>query len=201
MLIVGYGLDVIATFQSGELATRAVLYVWLFITIPAGVSVVVNLLARPCAPQARRAGTRLARCAWRPPCCADPMNAPAAASLNSCARGAAEIQGWLKLAGVEKTSPPRDLAALRQATQSTTAILAWVDVVDAHAVPGCCLGLSSSSWRRLSRPWRRCYARGAIPLEIALEAHIGESPLPAYAAELWAEIRSLLHGFAEPPGA
>ena len=60
VLIVGYGLDVIATFQSGELATRAVLYVWLFITIPAGVSVVVNLLLAPAPTRACRAGTRLA---------------------------------------------------------------------------------------------------------------------------------------------
>ena len=60
VLIVGYGLDVIATFQSGELATRAVLYVWLFITIPAGVSVVVNLLLAPAPTRPCRAGARLA---------------------------------------------------------------------------------------------------------------------------------------------
>ena len=46
-LIVGYGLDLLGTFHSGEIATRALLYAWLFIGIPIGVSLVVNLLIAP----------------------------------------------------------------------------------------------------------------------------------------------------------
>src|SRR6516162_9690388 len=46
-LIVGYALDLLARAQIGELATRAYLYVWLFVGIPAGVSILVNLLLGP----------------------------------------------------------------------------------------------------------------------------------------------------------
>ena len=46
-LIVGYGLDVLGEVQVGELATRGYLYAWLFVSIPAGVSIMVNLLLAP----------------------------------------------------------------------------------------------------------------------------------------------------------
>ena len=47
-LIVGYALDVLGTLQQiGELGTRALLYAWLFVSIPAGVSIVVNFLLAP----------------------------------------------------------------------------------------------------------------------------------------------------------
>src|SRR5882724_3037054 len=46
-LIVAYGLDTLGKVQLGEEATRALLYVWLFIGIPAGVSMLVNLLLAP----------------------------------------------------------------------------------------------------------------------------------------------------------
>ena len=36
-LIVGYALDLLGTPHFGEIATRALLYAWLFVTIPAGV--------------------------------------------------------------------------------------------------------------------------------------------------------------------
>jgi hypothetical protein len=43
--------------------------------------------------------------------------------------GLGEIPAWLKLAGAKKTSPSQDIAALRQATQSTAVILSLVDVI------------------------------------------------------------------------
>jgi hypothetical protein len=48
-LIVGYGLDLLGTtpLGIGEVATRSLLYAWLFVGIPAGVSMVVNLLLAP----------------------------------------------------------------------------------------------------------------------------------------------------------
>jgi hypothetical protein len=42
-LIVGYALDVLALAPVGEAGTRALLYAWLLVGIPAGVSLVVNL--------------------------------------------------------------------------------------------------------------------------------------------------------------
>lgn len=197
VLIIGYGLDVIATFQSGELATRAVLYVWLFITIPAGVSAVVNLLL---APAPRRLAER--SLASRLCVAAAMLRGPDERSRRRFAEqlleGSAEIQGWLKLAGVEKISSARDLAALRQATQSTSAILAWVDVLGRSPETLLPRGYSDHL-AQILESMAKVLRRGGYPVEIALEAHIGESSLPAYPAALWAKIRSLLHGFAEPP--
>jgi len=197
VLIVGYGLDVIATLQFGELATRAVLYVWLFIAIPAGVSVVVNLLLAP--PPRRLAERALAarlRVAAAMLCGPDERTRDRFAE--QLREGSAEIMGWLKLASVEKTSAPRDLAALRQATDSTAAILAWVDVVDRHRAGLLARPLITELAQTLEA-MAQMLRQGRYPLEIMLDAHLGEAPLPAYSAELWAEMRSVLHGFAQPP--
>jgi multidrug resistance protein MdtO len=197
VLIVGYGLDVIATLQFGELATRAVLYVWLFITIPAGISVVVNLLLaappRRLAEQALAARLRMAAAML-----CGPDERTHGRFAEQLREGSGEIMGWLKLAGVEKTSAPRDLAALRQATVSTAAILAWVDVVNRHReglLPRPLITKLAQTLVAVAQVLRQ----GRYPLEIMLDAHLGEAPLPAYSAELWAEMRSLLHGFAQPP--
>ena len=199
VLIVGYGLDIIATYQSGELATRAVLYVWLFITIPASVSVVVNLLLAP-APRALAERALASRLRVAAAMLRGPDERIRHRFAEQLREGSGEIQGWLKLAGVEKTSPPRDLAALRQASQSTAAILAWVDAVDRSAgalLPRPLLEQLTGTLEAMAQT----LCLGGYPLEIALDAHIGESPLSAYSAELWTEIRNLLHGFAEPPAA
>src|SRR5580693_9108646 len=48
-LIVAYALDLLGTvpLDIGELATRSLLYAWLFVAIPAGISMIVNLLSAP----------------------------------------------------------------------------------------------------------------------------------------------------------
>src|ERR1700733_10294204 len=46
-LIIGYALDELGLIQVGELGTRALLFAWLFVGIPAGVSMLVNLLLAP----------------------------------------------------------------------------------------------------------------------------------------------------------
>src|SRR5882757_5023069 len=46
-LITAYALDLLSKPQIGELATRALLYAWLFVGIPVAASVVVNLLLGP----------------------------------------------------------------------------------------------------------------------------------------------------------
>ena len=197
VLIVGYGLDVIATLQFGELATRAVLYVWLFVAIPAGVSLVVNLVLAPpprrLAEQALALRLRLAAAMLRAP---DERTRDR--FTEALREGSGEILGWLRLAAVEKSSPSRDLAALRQATQSTAAILAWVDVVargPAGLLPSPLLEELAGTFEAMAR----VLCTGQYPLEIALEAHVGEALLPAYSADLWAEMRDFLHGFAQPP--
>ena len=197
VLIVGYGLDVIATFQSGELAARAVLYVWLFITIPAGVSVVVNLLFAP-APRALVERALASRLRLAAAVLHGPDERARRGVTEQLREGSAEMLGWLKLAGMEKTSPPRDLAALQQAAQSTNALLAWVDVVERSGgglLPRPLLEQLAQTLEAMAQ----VLCSGGYPVEIVLDAHIGESPLPAHAAELWSEVRQLLHEFAVPP--
>jgi multidrug resistance protein MdtO len=46
-LITAYALDLLGSVPGGELATRGILYVWFFVGIPAGVSIVVNLILGP----------------------------------------------------------------------------------------------------------------------------------------------------------
>ena len=59
-LIVGYALDLLGTLPLaiGELATRSLLYAWLFVGIPAGISMIVNLLLAPPPAASRRTGDR-----------------------------------------------------------------------------------------------------------------------------------------------
>jgi multidrug resistance protein MdtO len=195
-LIVGYALDLLGNVQSGELATRALLYAWLFVAIPAGVSVAVNLLlATPPRRLAERAIAERLELAAAMLRRSDERTRDA---FTECLReGMGEIQAWLKLAGAEKTSPSRDIAALRQAMQSTTGILAWVDVVSRDRgapLPRPLLERLAQTLDDMARVLRK----GAYPIEIALGTHNSESQLSPQFAELWAEMRDLLARFAEP---
>src|SRR5262249_6738908 len=120
----------------GEVVTRALLYAWLFVGIPAGVCIVVNLLFGP-APRrlAERAlADRLRRCAAA-------LRTPSAETRRALEvplqEGPGEIPAWLRLAGLERTSPPQDIAALVQAAASTTEIMLLVEV--ATRDPECAL--------------------------------------------------------------
>jgi hypothetical protein len=63
-LITAYALDLLGTVPGGELATRGILYVWLFVGIPTGVSIVVNLVLGPSPRRlAERALAHRLRCA------------------------------------------------------------------------------------------------------------------------------------------
>src|ERR1700722_3189170 len=46
-LITAYALDLLGPVPGGELATRGILYVWLFVGIPAGLCILVNLVLGP----------------------------------------------------------------------------------------------------------------------------------------------------------
>jgi multidrug resistance protein MdtO len=128
-LIIGYALDELGLIQVGELGTRALLYAWLFVSIPAGVSILVNFLLAP-SPR------RLAEDAI-----AVRLNV-AAAMLRTTDQnirerfreglreGAHEIVEWLGLAGREKTSPASDIAALKNAAGSIVVLFSAIDVMD-----------------------------------------------------------------------
>jgi multidrug resistance protein MdtO len=128
-LIIGYALDELGLVPVGELGTRALLYAWLFVGIPAGVSILVNFLL---APAPRRLAERAI--ALR-------LNLSAAMlrtadetvreKFHECLHeGTHEILEWIGLAGREKTSPAADIAALKNAAGSTIVLLSAADVMD-----------------------------------------------------------------------
>jgi multidrug resistance protein MdtO len=128
-LIVGYGLDELGIVQQGELATRGFLYVWLFIGIPVGISLFVNLLLGP--PPWRLAERAIARRLTLAAAMLRTPDARTRRSFDECLQeGSAQIQGWINLAQREKSVRANDLAALRQAADSTLVLLSAIDVVD-----------------------------------------------------------------------
>src|SRR5258707_7316890 len=82
-LITAYALDLLSKAQIGELATRALLYAWLFVGIPAGVAIIVNLLFGP--PPRRLVERALAlRLALAATMLRDPVITNARPSRRSC---------------------------------------------------------------------------------------------------------------------
>src|ERR1700733_11720376 len=100
-LITAYALDLLGSVPGGEQATRGILYVWLFVGIPAGVCIVVNLVLGP-SPR-RLAEQALAH---RLRCTAAMLRAPesnARKAFDECLHeGPGEVPVWLKLAGAER---------------------------------------------------------------------------------------------------
>jgi multidrug resistance protein MdtO len=196
-LIVAYALDLLGTVPGGETTTRGLLYVWLFVGIPAGLSILVNLVLGPAprrlAERALAHRLRLAGAVLRAP-------APRLQSaFEECLReGAGEIPAWLKLAGVEKTSPPRDLAALRQAAQSTIVILSLVDFIVNGPEPLPPAPLREGIAQILD-DMAAILAKGGYPVGVALEFHEEEATLTPSSAAAIAELQAVLAAFAEPP--
>lgn len=125
-MIVGFALDELGMAPFGEVATRALLYAWVMVAIPIGISIGVNLLLAP-SPR-KLAGRELAT---RLRLAARSLAEPDATgnALGACLReGDAQIGTWLKLSVVDGSSVRADVAALRQAVSSTLAILVAADL-------------------------------------------------------------------------
>jgi multidrug resistance protein MdtO len=194
-LIAAYALDLLARAEIGELATRALLYVLLFIGVPAALTVVVSLLFGP-APRRlveRELAERLSLCAaaLRTP------NAQTRRALKApLEEGPGEIPAWLRLAGLEKTSPSADLAALSQAAASTTEILLLVELAtrEPDRLPPAAARVATAD--TLDQMVAILEA-GGYPVEIVPPpAEEGLAPLMA---AVIAELNGALGRFAEPP--
>jgi multidrug resistance protein MdtO len=125
-LIVAYALDLLGGVSDGELATRGLLYTWLFVAIPAAITVVLSLLI---APSPRRLVQRAL--AGRLRAAAAVLRDPEGDATRELSRllsqGDEQLRGWLHLAGLERTSPPQDIAALGVAAGASVALLSTVD--------------------------------------------------------------------------
>jgi multidrug resistance protein MdtO len=195
-LIVVYALDLMGKVPQGELATRALLYIWLVIAIPAGVSIAVNLLIGP-AP--RRLAER--DIASRLRAAQTLMAAPDAAARQRIAalrqQGNAAIQGHIRLASMEKTSARADLSALQQAARSTETLLMLAEAIDRAHDP-------SHDWRQSAAAtlgeMAAIFDRHRYPLDIGPVPSSDTTPTGT-ASSLVDDFNAVLMNFAvaQPP--
>ena len=192
-LIMAYALDELGSVPGGELATRGVLYAWLFVGIPAGASIAVNLLVGP-SPRKLVQRTlaerlRLAARVLREPCRCSELAAMRRESDE-------ELATRLKLAGAERTSPAADIAALRQAADSTIAVLAAVQHLASQPTGLLPEALSEALACTLD-DMADILARGGYPVDIVPPAAPDE-PLPPLARDAFAVLSGAIARFAEP---
>jgi multidrug resistance protein MdtO len=196
-LITAYALDLLGNVPGGEQATRGILYVWLFVGIPAGICIVVNLILGP-APRrlAERALAHRLRVAGA---LLRARDAHIRKAFEECLHeGPGEIPAWLKLAGVERTSPGRDIAALQQAARSTIVILSVVDFLTSTPE----LLLPAALRQRLAETldaMATILGKGGYPVEVELAVQEDEAALAPLAVAALLELRAALSAFAEPP--
>jgi multidrug resistance protein MdtO len=195
-LIVAYALDLLGGVPVSEVATRALFYAWLFVGIPASVSIVVNLLIAP-APR-RLAERALAERLERT---AELLEAPSVQTHTAFAEvlneGMTEIGAWLKLAGIEHTSPAEDINALRQAAASTTEILLLVDMIDRDA-PTFPPALRESVAKTLE-DMAAILRAGGYPADISLDASEEEASLSSLDRTIFERLKAAVTGFCEVP--
>lgn len=198
-MIVGFGLDELGLAPVGEAATRGLLYAWLFVAIPIGLAIVVNLLIGP-APR-RLASVKLAqRLKLAARCLTGPANAAGRAAFAACLReGDHQIMTWLKLATLEGSLKPADAAALRQAAASTTAILVATDL--AASEPAARLPAESAAqFADTLTQMAAILDAGGYPVDIETPV-CDDRKLTPLAAVVLADLRAALEHFATPPQA
>ncbi|MEW6438686.1 MAG: FUSC family protein [Pseudomonadota bacterium] len=195
-LIVAYALDLLGSAPVSELVTRALLYAWLFVGIPASVSLVVNFLMAP-APR-RLAERALAERLER---AAELLEAPSmrtrAAFAESLNEGLKEIDAWLKLAGIEHTSARADIAALKQAAAATGEILPLVDIIDRDAQTTFPPSLRAHIAETLGE-MAEILRAGGYPIDITLDA-ADEASLSPLDATIFARLKAAIVRFCEAP--
>lgn len=193
-LIVGYGLDLFGMTQSGELATRALLYVWLFVGIPAGVSLLVNLVLAPAPARtaAQAIADRLKLCTVVLRSAESPARHELAAKVRD---GVAPILEQLKFAGIEKSAPPPALRALQQAALSCFALMSAVETLACSPeieLPGAVRMQLADAVEQVEHIVRQGGDPAAVTVNLPAEA--GLSPL---ASDVVAAIRDGVARFGE----
>jgi multidrug resistance protein MdtO len=198
-LIVGYALDLLGTtpLAIGEVATRSLLYAWLFVGIPAGISMIVNLLLAPpprrLAEQGIAHGLELSAAMLKAP------NEDIRSRFREHLReGGAEIQKLLGLADREKTSKSDDIAALKQAADSTILLMSAIDVMDRRPEAQLTLPLADYLARTL-REMSGILTAGGYPIRIGWDPPEMERALTPLEADVLGDIKQAIIHFAEAP--
>ncbi|MGC1301392.1 MAG: FUSC family protein, partial [Caulobacteraceae bacterium] len=198
-LITAYALDLLGTVQIGELATRALLYAWLFVAIPALISIAVNLVMGP-AP--RRLAERAM--AHRLHLCAAMLRGGDDRTrrvFEACREeGMGEVLAWLRLASLEKTSPKQDMAALSQAARSLAVLLLLSELI-AEDPDGVCPAQLRLEAAGVLDEMAAILQAGGYPTEVAFPDVDGSALPSPMAAAVVAELRNTLLNFAAPAAA
>ncbi|AVA33824.1 MULTISPECIES: FUSC family protein [Cupriavidus] len=192
-MIIGFGLDELGLVPGGEAATRALLYAWLMVAIPIGVNVVVNLVMGP-SPR-RLAGDRLAHCLRMAAASLRQEDAAPAMLVPLLRDGAQPVGMWLKLAKIEGLSRAEDLAALRRAAASTTAILIAADMALRQPNARLPAAFRAPIADTLDQMAAMLQA-GGYPVEITLALPTLESLAPVQQA-IAVELRDAIVGFTD----
>jgi multidrug resistance protein MdtO len=198
-LIVGYALDLLGTvpLAIGELATRSLLYAWLFVGIPAGISMIVNLLVAP--PPRRLAEQGIAHDLELSAAMLKAPNESIRSRFREHQReGTAEIRKLLGLADREKTSKPDDIAALRQAAGSTTLLMSAIDVMDRRPETQLAMPLADYLARTL-REMSSILRGGGYPIRIGWDPPEMERAPTPLEADVLDDIKEAIIQFAEAP--
>ena len=192
-LIMAFALDELGAVPGGELATRGVLYAWLFVGIPAGVSIVVNLLVgsspRRLVQQTLAERLRLVARVLR-----EPGRWTELAAVRR--EGDEEIAARLRLAGAERTSPLADIAALRQAADATIAAMAAAQHLACHPSTLLPVSLREALARTLD-DMAGILASGGYPVGVEPPA-APEAGLHPLAGAAFATLGAAVTRFAEP---
>ncbi|NHL69389.1 FUSC family protein [Burkholderia ambifaria] len=197
-MIVGFGLDQLGLAPFGEAATRALLYIWLTIAIPVGVAIVVNLLI---APSPRRLALaqiakRLRLAARRLRGGDDDETRAFDASLRE---GDKQLLTWLKLSKLEGSSSAADVAALRQAIASSTALMVGVALADREPDARLPAAFASPLAATLDE-MAAILERGGYPVDVTLALPPIDA-LPPLARVAATDLHAAITRFAEPGAA
>ncbi|WP_334034100.1 FUSC family protein [Burkholderia cepacia] len=196
-MIVGFGLDQLGLAPFGEAATRALLYIWLTIAIPAGVAIVVNLLIAPSPRKLAHAqlAKRLRLAAQR----LRGDDAARDAFDASLHEGDKQLLTWLKLSTLEGSSSAADFAALRQAVASSTALLVGVALADRE--PGARLpDTYATPIAATLDEMADILDQGGYPVDVTLTLPPADT-LPPLARVAVTDIHAAITRFAEPVAA
>jgi multidrug resistance protein MdtO len=199
VLIIGYALDLLGTtpLGIGEVATRALLYAWLFVSIPAGISIIVNFLLAP--PPRRLAERAIARGLELSAAMLNVPDENIRSQFREYLRErTAENQKLLGLADREKTSRPADIAALKQAASSTTLLMSAIDVVDRNPEARLTL-LVGEYLARVFREMSGILRAGGYPVRIGWDPPKMERALTPLEADVLGDIKEAIIHFAEAP--
>lgn len=196
-MIVGFGLDQLGLAPFGEAATRALLYIWLTIAIPVGVAIVVNLLIAP-SPR-KLALTQLAKRLRLAALRLRGDDATRAAFDASLREGDKQLLTWLKLSKLEGSSSAADVAALRQAIASSTALLVGVALADREPDARLPAAFATPIAAMLD-DMAAILERGGYPADVTLALPSADA-LPPLARIAATDLHAALTRFAEPGAA